>query len=298
MMFTLYTPNAGNNQEKAIVFGENANLVGVYRASDLEDGNKNFAALMITPGMLPSSGPFRMHRQLANHLAGAGIQSLRFDLSGIGESLAVGAQGSSLDRAASEIRAAINYLSSEYGVQRVALFGLCSGADDSLYASLRDDRIVGLFSVDGLGYRTRRFHLHRVSRNYLPKLVSGRAWSSRLSRLMGKQPPVPESLRAGFDIREFPDRNTAAEQLNDLVLRGVELHFHYTGGVGEYYNYASQFKDMFTGTALASSGHLKRITTSYHADGDHVSFLIEHRESLMRMATEWFKRVRAMTAPS
>jgi pimeloyl-ACP methyl ester carboxylesterase len=298
MMFTLYSPSTSKTCENAIVFGDDANLVGVHCVPKDDDFDTRFAVLLITPGMLPSSGPFRMHRLIANRLAGAGIQSLRFDLSGIGESLAVGAQGSSLDRAANEIRAAINYLSAEHGVKKVALFGLCSGADDALYAALKDDRIVGLFSVDGLGYRTTLFHLHRIVKNHLPKLMSGRAWKSRWNRLMKKQSSIPDSLRPGFDIREFPDRETAVEQLSLLVNRGVKLHFHYTGGVGDYYNHAAQFKRMFAGTKLAHEGSLQQISTSFHPKSDHVSFLIEHRELVVQMATDWFSQVKTATLPS
>lgn len=147
--------------ETAVVFGDYSHLVGVVAEPTSVDSSDTFAVLIITAGMLPSSGPFRLHVDLARSLATENILSLRFDLSGIGESLAVGTCGSSLDRAAIEISAAIDFLSENYGITRVALFGLCSGADDALYAALQDKRIVGLFCVDGCGYRTPKFYLYR-----------------------------------------------------------------------------------------------------------------------------------------
>jgi pimeloyl-ACP methyl ester carboxylesterase len=280
--------------ETAVVFGEYSHLIGICTRperstrADVNDASQGFAVVMVTAGMLPSSGPFRLHMSLAQSLSAEGIASLRFDLSGIGESLAVGGGGSSLERAAKEISAAIDYLHEELGIERVALFGLCSGADDALYAALQDHRIMGVFSIDGCGYRTRGYYWHRLLRNYLPKLTSIRAWQDRILRFTGDHHLVPESLQLANDIREFPDRETAAGQLMQLVQRGVALHFHYTGGVGDYYNHARQFKDMFADTALARSGLIKKISTSFTPETDHVAFLTEHREELVNYATTCF----------
>ncbi len=60
-----------------------------------------------------------------------GLASFRFDLSGIGESLPIGASGCSLERATTEIRQALDWLETQHGFKQFALFGLCSGADDA-----------------------------------------------------------------------------------------------------------------------------------------------------------------------
>lgn len=289
--------------ETAVVFGEHSHLVGVFThpeqstQTDFEGLSEGFAVVMVTAGMLPSSGPFRLHKSLAQSLSAEGIPSLRFDLSGIGESLAVGASGSSLERAAKEISAAIDCLHEELGIERVALFGLCSGADDALYAALQDDRITGVFSIDGCGYRTREYYWHRVIKNYLPKLTSVRVWRDNIYRLLGDRQVVPDSLQLANDIREFPDRETAAAQLVQLVQRGVVLHFHYTGGVGKYYSYARQFRDMFADCELSRSGLIKKIGTSFAPEADHIGFLIEHREELVDYATACLKSMSFQPAP-
>lgn len=268
-----------------ILFGSQGHLVGMFQPpSSLE--HHGYAVVILTAGMLPSAGPFRLHVDLAASLAKAGISSLRFDLSGIGESLAIGGGGTSLQRAASEIRAAIDYLEIHQQVNRIALFGLCSGADDALYAAIHDYRICGVFSIDGCGYRTARYYLERIPRNYLPKLTSRRAWSSTISKVVMRTSDVPPSLMPASDIREFPDRETAAIQLHRLIRRGVRLHFHYTGGVGEYFNYREQFRDMFHGTDLAKSGDIEQIGVTFSPECDHVAYLVEHRRRLVALATE------------
>lgn len=278
-------------QEAAIVFGEYEHLVGIVSPADAYSAVEDFAVILVTAGMLPSAGPFRLHVDLAKSLKRMGITSLRFDLSGIGESLAVGGGGSSLERAASEISSAIDWLEQNQGITRVALLGLCSGADDGLFAAQRDTRIVGLFCIDGCGYRTTKFYVYRWLRNYWPKLRSVRAWM-RFLGWASSEVAMPESLRLGTDLREFPDRETAAGVIASLVKRGVDLHFHYTGGVGEYYNYAHQFHEMFYGADRATSELLEQVTTSFAPESDHVAMLLEHREALVELATRRLREMR------
>jgi hypothetical protein len=274
------------NQESAVVFGEYDHLVGIVNPARNSFVQNDFAVVIVTSGMLPSSGPFRLHVDLARSLQRKGVPAFRFDLSGIGESLAVGGGGSSLERAAKEISAAIDLLQDEYGIERIALFGLCSGADDALFAATQDKRIVGLFSADGCGYRTPKFYVYRAIRNFLPKLTSTRAWRSRFLGHRGTEAAVHESLQLGTDVREFPDRDPAAKQIAELVERGVDLHFHYTGGVGEYYNYDRQFHEMFASAPLSVRKAISRVTTSFVPDSDHVAYLLEHREALVELATQ------------
>ncbi|MEM8734101.1 MAG: lipase [Planctomycetota bacterium] len=263
---------------QACVFGEFDNLVGVFQPSTKSSEHSELAVLILTPGMLHSAGPFRLHTMLADELSNAGLASLRFDLSGIGESLAVGAPGSSLERAASEIRQAIDYLESEHGVRRVICFGLCSGADDAVFAALHEPRIVGVFALDGCGFRTWKFHWHRLWVRYIPKLLSLSKWFEKLSKTLGMNSSPPPSLQLATDIREFPRQAAAENQLIQLAQRGVHLHFHYTGGVDDYYNYADQFSDMFP-RLVAERADLA--SWSYQPTSDHVGFLCEQRGEIV-----------------
>ncbi len=264
--------------EQAIVFGNYDNLVGILNRPRRPAG-PDFAVILLTPGMVHNAGPFRLHVQLARALAEGGLASLRFDLSGIGESLAVGASGSSLERAADEVSQAVDWLKQAHGIQRVALCGLCSGADDAIFSALQDRRVVGVFAIDGCGYRTPRYYRQRLISHYLPKLLNPKKWRSVVSRWWRGPEQRPGALQLGTDVREFPERATAERQLGSLLDRGVQLHFHYTGGIGEYYNYAEQFSDMFP-TLVNRSG----LTTSFQPASDHVALLCEHRRELVDLA--------------
>ena len=264
--------------ETPLVFGDDDNLVGVAQLPPAP--SSRCGVLLLTPGMLHHVGPYRLHVRLARELATLGIPSLRYDLSGIGESLAVGQAGSSLERAASEASQAMDRMQSEYAIETFVLFGICSGADDGLYIGQHDDRVVGLAMLDGCGYRTPRYHWHRATRHLWPRLTNREKWADFLTR--GRTPPIAQSLQPGDDIREFPDRDEAERQIAALSKRGVRMRFLYTGGVAEYYNYTDQFTEMFP--ALLGDPH---ISTRFFPEMDHLAMLDEDRRVLLEDVTQW-----------
>ncbi len=275
--------------ESAIAFGRYNQLMGVWNEPD--ERRYNTGVIFVTSGVLHHCGPFRLHVDAARELANQGIASLRFDLSGIGESLAVGSRGASLDRAASEIREAIDWIgnvtdkSCNGKIEKVILFGLCSGADDSLHAASFEGRVVGVIAMDGCGYRTPMYYIHRALKFYLPRVLSLAKWKGLWRRHRGKN-AVPRSLQPGDDVREFPSHENARQILKALLQRDVRLHFIYTSGVGQYYNYNGQFQAMFP--KLYQD---RRLTHRFFADMDHVAFLCEDRARLVSHITQVAARI-------
>ncbi len=268
------------------VFGTLNNLVGIMYSPESVNGtvHPRLAVIMLTPGMLHSAGPFRLHVDLARELGQYEIPSFRFDLSGIGESLAVGSQGDSIQRAIDEVRQAMDLMQRETGIDRFVLFGLCSGADDSLYVTGADERVVGMISLDGLGYRTYQYYAHRLIDNLLPKMLSYRWWLNRIDRLRRRSKQTPATLVGGDDIREFPDRDTAAVMLRRLVDRGTKLLLIYTGGASAYYNYENQFADMFPTLSASAQSSVKWLPNA-----DHAALLCEDRAAIVGMCTNWVR---------
>lgn len=273
--------------ESAHVFGEFEQLVGVYRPGKNElTAQNDVAVIMLTAGMLHSTGPFRMYVNFSNQLAEQGFASFRFDLSGIGESLPVGSAGSSLQRAASEAGQAMDFLETEFGIKRFILMGLCSGADDAFHTANVDSRVDGVILLDGCGYPTGRFKLLRIWKHYLPRLLNPKFLLSKLGRLGKSNSTVsPASLAFEDDIREFPSRDVAAKQLQGLTDRGAKLNFVYTGGVNWYYNYEQQFEDMFADVDFKGN-----VSIEYYPHMDHVAFLVEDRKELVDALVAWTKK--------
>lgn len=263
------------------VFGDEQNLVGWYctPASGLKS---DVAVVMLTPGMLSHVGPMRLHVQIARGLERMGIASFRFDLSGIGESLPVGASGCSLERAAKEIRQALDLLETQYGHKKFALFGLCSGADDALAASLLEERVIGLSLMDGCGFRTNRFYLNHFRQKYLPKLLSYTKWKELISNRLSGGSRGYRTMPMGNDVREFADRDTCQQQIHQLLARGARMQWIYTGGSIDYYSYENQFFEMFP---LLRPNPL--LTVQHYPVVDHLATMQQDREMIQNTILDW-----------
>lgn len=267
-------------RETPHVFGDHRNLMGVMTLPSGE--RRETAVIMVTAGMVHQVGPFRLHVEMARELAKEDIASFRFDLSGIGESLAVGGKGGSLQRAAAEIGHAMNLIEAEYGIKEFYLFGLCSGADDSFYAAQQDNRIRGAVMMDGCGYKTSRYTMHKLLGHFLRRSVNPQKWIDVVNRRFNQDSDPSYSVPMGDDIREFPEQREAALQIQALVHRDARLRFIYTGGVAEYYNYERQFWDMFADVKFN-----KYVSTVFFPDMDHVAFLEEDRATLVNDVVRW-----------
>jgi pimeloyl-ACP methyl ester carboxylesterase len=96
--------------------------------------------VLATLGATARSGPGRLHTRLARHWAALGFPVLRIDLMGAGESLSGVdplAWDQPYDRSRiSEVASAASWLVETQGVDRVVLFGLCSGAYNAFHAAL------------------------------------------------------------------------------------------------------------------------------------------------------------------
>jgi len=276
--------------DKPHVFGEHEHLFGFHCKPDVCDirgGNRReskVAVLILTAGMLTSVGPSRLHVSLADALSCKGLPSFRFDLSGIGESMAVGSQVSSLRRASSEVQQAMDMLQSEYGYTHFMLFGLCSGADDAVASASEDERIVAACLMDACGYRTSGHLMPYIRLKYLPKLLSLSKWFETIHHRFSRVRPTASTMPRGFDIREFPNREQSERDLVALIDRGVRLQFVYTGGVVDYYSYSNQFFDMFP-----QLQNRAEVCVVFQPQWDHVTMLREDRAELLQTVVPWFE---------
>lgn len=271
-------------------FGEFEHLFGIHCqpiSSPVRSANnpkRKIAVLMLTAGMLTSVGPYRLHVALADELSRKGIGSFRFDLSGIGESLAVGSHGTSLARASYEVQQAMDMLDVEYGYTHFMLFGLCSGADDAIASAADDSRIVAASLMDACGYRTRGHFLSLLRLKYFPKWLSIQKWFDAIGKRSRRGTPTVSTMPQGYDIREFPNRDQSEQAILALIDRRVRLQFIYTGGVIDYYSYANQFFDMFPKLRDRTE-----VSVRFQPQWDHVAMLQEDRVELLHTIVPWFE---------
>ena len=268
--------------EQGVLFSAQS-LVGVLTKPD-EDGDASRPIVVfLNAGMVHRVGPNRLHVRLARELARRGFESLRFDLSGIGDSPAR-VDGASLhDAGLRDVRDALDYVATEREGSTFVLVGLCSGADLAFRAALADARIVGGVLIDGFPYQTFRSRMHRRARQYAWQL-RGRNWRKLLGsnnpvwgrlRRSPKSVPSPGALRQ----RDVPSKDEANAGLHALTERGVRLLVLNTPD--RDYSYRRHFADTFP------TVRSDRIQITFFPDADHTFTLRANQDRLIRTITEW-----------
>ena len=134
--------------EEVLLLGPNRSSVGVFTpASDVDGKPSELAAICITAGLLHHVGPHRLHVLLARELSKRGVATLRFDLSGIGDSAVRIDDVPAPEVPVREINDAIAELESR-GIKRVVLFGICSGAVHAAKAAITNSKVAGVILVN------------------------------------------------------------------------------------------------------------------------------------------------------
>jgi pimeloyl-ACP methyl ester carboxylesterase len=276
-------------RERAIRFGKATPLIGVLTEPARAEGRPG--VVFLNSGILHHVGACRLHVRLARRLAEDGFTSLRFDLSGIGDSEARKDSLSFEQSAVLEVREAMDYLQASKGIGEFLLVGLCSGADMGFRVSLEDPRVVGLAQMDAYAYRTSGYYLH----HYGPRLLSAEVWKNFLRRkLLGRVPAAPgakgsepgeDYVRAEYR-RRFPPKAEVEAGLRTLAGRGVDLLFLFSGGQVDHYNHRRQHE-----RAFRSIDFRGWIRVEYYGDADHLFSAFEHQEAVDRVIHEWAGQV-------
>ena len=269
-------------------FGSFGTLVGVSTHPDTPPPSERPAVLFLNAGLLHHVGPNRLHVHLARLLAERGFTSLRFDLSGIGDS-AVREDLLPRDRSVvSETREAMDHMQRVHGSERFVLFGICAGAEQAQRTGLEDERVAGTVLVDGLRYRTFGF----TWRHYVRRAIRPRSWSNLLH---GRHPAFarrfgpnaerarPAAMDAPQLLSPFPPREEGERLLLELLGRTGPMLLVYTRG--SLFNHAGQARTMFP--RLVSD---PRVSVAYQPVADHLFMLLESQETVASDLTAWLER--------
>jgi pimeloyl-ACP methyl ester carboxylesterase len=136
--------------ETPLHFGSRGQLFGIL--CQPENMRTNDVVLVVNTGRDPRHSPGRFNVEFSRILARQGIASLRFDFSGLGDSLGSPGQESILsslmdhDRS-DDLSAAIDMLE-RLGFRRFTAYGLCAGAYHSMRAAVADQRISRLLLIN------------------------------------------------------------------------------------------------------------------------------------------------------
>jgi hypothetical protein len=272
--------------ERPVALGQPSPLVGVLTEPDAGHASPDVpAVILLNAGLLHRVGPHRLYVDVARELAAAGFLTVRMDLAGLGDSAARRDQRSFEEGSVDDTLRVMNYLSEKRGCHSFIIGGLCSGADNAFWASVVDPRIVGVMLLDWYAYRTPRFYLH----HYGPRLLRPRAWANKLAGMAWQlrqgqaQAQVPAGeVQINPFARAFPPKEQIAPLLQGVIERGIRMLCVYTRGQLDFYNYRSQFRDMFRSVHLDG-----QVRTEFLETADHTFTLRRDQLRLRETVTNW-----------
>jgi len=273
-------------KETALRFGSERHLVGVLAEPEGGAPADRPALLLFNQGFGQRVGPHRINVELARHLAACGFASLRFDLSGLGDSGPRAFPPNEAERAVADVVDAMDLLHRRRGIERFALLGMCSGVDVGHASALADPRIVAAAFMDGYAYKTLGYHLwklgQRLRRNssWLPLLRGVRRLAARLRRQRAAS-GAGGAGGEGFFERRYPTREQFRDDVAALRGRGVRLFFIFSHGWW-YFNHLGQFAEMLGERRLPQG-----IEVEYWTTADHMLTAVRERERLVRRITQW-----------
>lgn len=284
-------------RERVFSFGPNSGLVGILTEPSAELRRAD-APVFVTSnvGTHQRIGPFRVYVELARALAEHGYTTLRFDLSGFGDSAPRQGDLGELQRAEADLRDALTALTERRVGRSFVLVGSCSGVDSTHRIAVESSAVLGAVFVEGYVFRTPRFYLNR----YGVRLLRARTWELYLERrlkpaLRNLLSPSSRPETAELYNRAYPTQSELTRDYQTLCERQASMLFMFAGGIGsdQGYNYAEQFTDCFPELATKNNVELE-----YYPEADHVFTTLAARRAMVERICEWAVRRFTRTQPA
>ena len=238
--------------------------------------------VFLSAGALHRVGPARLYVHLARELATMGFNSLRLDLSGIGDSPArPGA--TSRESVAADCREILDVLDSRLGRLPLVLAGLCAGADNAVRLAGAVPRVTGMVLLDPYCFADAGFQARAMIRKYTDP---GRftAWLKR--RLSGlPQPRRARSKEAPLDyvaIRNLPTLDEFRSAFRAIGERGGRVLSIFTQYALPYYNRAGQLE-----AVLGIEDYRRFSSELFWPRTEHTYPLELHRRRPIDEVTNW-----------
>lgn len=275
-------------REQALLLGQRKTLVGVITHASASGPPDRPTIVILNAGIIHRVGPNRLHVLLARAAAALGYTTVRFDLSGVGDSDSRADGLPPFQASQADIREALDSLEETRQVRRVVLAGLCSGADQSVAYAGTDPRVVGVVLLDPSIPSTFRHHLYHYARQVLRpsswlNLARGShpLWRSLRERLA----PPAERSAGGQPTLDNPEVRAFLERAyRSCVDRGVQMLAVCTGLEGRH-AYREHLLHAFPNVPF---GKLLRL--EYFKDSDHTFVLEAQRARLIGMIVDWLEK--------
>lgn len=255
--------------ERTVIFGAEQHLIATLTPPQSGTTDTRWVALLTNSGVIPRFGPHRMNVRLANQFAAMGIGSIRYDMSGLGDSRRIQSQGTITEQWIQDTRAAMDHAQSVWGEDvRFFMIGFCSGAEVAHLTALEDSRLQAAVLWDFYAFPTWKSKLYRLMYRLKRAGCSGivrrifrMADSGRSNQGSGRS--ADDGLQ-GFNTGPVTPPAVYMNRFQQLVDQNVSLFFYYSGGEPEWYAYRNQFFDMFKGQRFVDQVHFDQLEVSDH----------------------------------
>jgi pimeloyl-ACP methyl ester carboxylesterase len=277
--------------EQVLLMGPRKALVGIVTpaAEGTAVSPDRPAVVVLNSGIIHRVGANRMTVQLCRRLSQHGVDAVRFDLSGIGDSEPRDDGLGLLEASLADIKEALDTLETARGFKRFVLVGLCSGADHAVVYAGRDARVTGLVLLDPSIPHTPRYYLNHYARRATRlsswmNIARGKhpLWQALGQRMGGAShaEPPEEGARADLDspeARAFLSNAYAAAQRSGNRFLAV-----LTAEREDFHNYREQLLDAFPDVPFGD-----RLQLEYHEDTDHTFTAEVNRERVIGGIVGW-----------
>lgn len=237
-------------EERLHLFDEEQRLFGVVTAPSGARAKR--AVVLLNSGANHHIGNGRMYVKFARRLAAAGWLVLRYDVSGIGDSLPHrGAPENEVytPHAVADLAAALGFLQREYGPQRIEAMGLCSGAYHAFKGAVAGQPIDGVTVVNplvffwkpGMSLAYPPFQMVQAAAQYQRSMLQTVSWLKLLRgqvdlraivkvvahRVEDRARSAAREIARAMHLRVHED---LAAELSGVVERGAALRFVFSAG--------------------------------------------------------------------
>lgn len=230
----------GTAREESFMFGPRSSLVGILcEPAARASARTRDAVVFLNVGSNHRPGSNRMYVKMARTFAARGMTSLRFDVSGIGDSFANADFENRLyaPEAVIDTQAAMSELTSLRDVERFFLVGLCSGAYLAFKTAVADKRVAGQVLINTQTFSWKEGDTLEVSvrKNYRStRFYTQEMWNPQTWKRV---------LRGEVNARGIA--NTLAERAVARTVRGAQATIaRVRHGRMEIDDVANDFKDI------------------------------------------------------
>ncbi len=276
-------------KEEVFRFGEHHILAGTFSHPQRSSRDHTRPCMIfLNSGLVYQAGPARLYVELARALAQKGYASLRFDLSGIGDSDKHRDTRPYQEQISADIKAALDLIEKKQGKTRFILLGICTGADNAHKTAIADPRVTGVVLMDGYAYKTAGFYLHKCLKkfshpaHFLPWLQ--RTLSTPLFKIKAENSELKtlQALEKEDYYWSVPPKNKTVKELKLLVARHVQQLHIFSAEWSWCYNHEKQFSTMYRAVNFKNTAQ-----SVFFAQSDHTYTLLADRIKLIETICQW-----------